>query len=125
LRNTLRAALLIAVLCFPVKCLFGASCSVVKHHPPSEADKALLAAYYTKAAGLYQAELVSHPGDAELTAGLVHALLHQQKVQEAADAVKVSLAIAPNSTALITLRGEVELRNVGFRCWCLQPHWRL
>jgi predicted aspartyl protease len=38
-------------------------------------------------------------------------LLHQQKVQEAADAVKASLAIAPNSAALITVRGEVELRQ--------------
>jgi len=102
---------LIAVLCFPVKCLFGASCSVVKHHPPSEADKALLAADYARAAGLYQTELASHPGDAEVTAGLVHALLHQQKVQEAADQVKAALGGAPNAAALITLRGEVELRQ--------------
>ncbi|MGA3162104.1 MAG: aspartyl protease family protein [Terracidiphilus sp.] len=66
---------------------------------------------YAKAAALYQAGLVSHPGDEDLTIGLVHALLRQQKVQEAADAVKVSLAIAPSSAALITLRGEVELRQ--------------
>ncbi len=111
MRNTLRAALLIAVLCFPVKCLFGASCGVVKHHLPSEADKALMAADYARAAGLYRAELASHPGDAELTAGVVHALLYQQKVQEAADQVKASLAVTPNSVALITLRGEVELRQ--------------
>jgi len=102
---------LIAVLCLPVKCLFAASCSVKQHHKPSEADNALLTADYAKAAGLYQAGLTSHPGDTELTIGLVHALLHQQKVQEAADTVKVSLAVAPNSAALITLRGEVELRQ--------------
>jgi predicted aspartyl protease len=107
----LRAVLLIVVLCLPVKCLLGASCSVVKHPAPSEADKALLAADYVKAADLYRAGLASHPGDAELTIGLVHSLLHQQKVQEAADAVKTSLALAPNSAALITLRGEVELRQ--------------
>ena len=110
-RLVLRAVLLIAVLCLPVKCLLGASCSVVKHHPPTEADKALLAADYVKAVGLYQAGLASHPGDAELTIGLVHALLHQQKVQEAADAVKASLVVSLNSAALITLRGEVELRQ--------------
>ncbi|MGB9408782.1 MAG: tetratricopeptide repeat protein [Terracidiphilus sp.] len=104
-------AVLIAVLCFPAKCLLAVSCSVVQHHPPSEAEKALLAADYAKAAGLFQADLAGHPGDAELAAGLVHALLHQQKVQEAADAVKASLAAAPNSAALITLRGEVELRQ--------------
>jgi predicted aspartyl protease len=103
--------LLIAALCLPGKSLFAVSCDEVKHHPPSEADKAQLVADYAKAAGLYQAELASHPGDAELTMGLVHALLHQQKVQEAGDAVKASLAIAPNAAALITLRGEVELRQ--------------
>ena len=111
IRPVLRTVLLIALLCLPVKCLLGASCSVVKHHPPTEADEALLAANYAKAAELYQAGLASHPGDAELTMGLVHALLHQQKVQEAADAVKASLAAAPSSAALITLRGEVELRQ--------------
>jgi predicted aspartyl protease len=103
--------LLAAVICLPVKCLMAASCGVVKHHPPTEADTALLAANYAKAAELYQAGLASHPGDAELTIGLIHALLHQQKVQEAADAVKASLAAAPSSAALITLRGEVELRQ--------------
>ncbi len=83
---------------------------MAQHPASSEADKALLSADYAKAAGLYQAGLASHPGDAELTIGLVHALLRQQKVQEAADAVKASLAVAPNSAALITLRGEVEYR---------------
>ena len=102
--------LLIAVLCFPVERLHAATCKVAQHPAPSEADKALLSADYEKAAGLYQAGLASHPGDAELTAGLVHALLRQQKVQEAADAVKASLAVAPNSAPLITLRGEVEYR---------------
>jgi predicted aspartyl protease len=81
------------------------------HPPPSEADQALLGADYARAAALYQAGLASHPGNAELTMGLVHALLHQQKVQDAADAVKASLAVVPNSAALTTLRGEVELRQ--------------
>ena len=99
-----------AVLCFPLGSLAAATCKVAQHPAPSEADKALLSADYAKAAGLYQAGLANHPGDAELTAGLVHALLRLQKVQEAADAVKASLAVAPNSAALITLRGEVEYR---------------
>jgi len=110
-RNTLRSALLIAVLCLPVTYLFAASCSVVKHSPPTEADTALLAADYAKAADLYRAELASHPGDADATIGLVHALLRQQKVQEAEDQVKASLAVAPGSAVLLTLRGEVEFRQ--------------
>jgi predicted aspartyl protease len=107
----LRFALLTAVLCLPAKGLFAASCGVVKPHPPSEADNALLAADFARAADLYRADSVSHPGDVEPAIGMVHALLHQQKVQEAADAVKAILAAAPNSAVLITLRGEVELRQ--------------
>ncbi len=110
-RRIVRAGLLIAVLCLTVKSLFAVSCRLVQHPPPSEADKALLGADYVKAAALYQAGLASHPGDEDLTMGLVHALLHQQKVREAADAVKASLAVAPTSAGLITLRGEVELRQ--------------
>ena len=110
-RRIVRAVLLTAVLCLPGKSLLAVSCRLVQHPPPSEADKALLGADYAKAAALYQAGLASHPGDEELTMGLVHALLRQQKVQEATDAVKASLAVAPSSAALITLRGEVELRQ--------------
>jgi predicted aspartyl protease len=110
-RVILRAALLIGVVWLPAKSLLAVSCSVQKHSAPSKADKALAEADYEKAASLYRAGLADHAGDAELTDGLVHALLHQQKIQDAADAVKAALAIAPNSTALITLRGEVELRQ--------------
>jgi len=110
-RAILRNMLLSAVLCLSGKSLFAVSCSVVKHPAPSLADMALLGAEYEQAAVLYRGGLRSHPGDAELTMGLVHALLHQQKLQEAVDAVKASLAIDPNSAALITLRGEVELRQ--------------
>ena len=110
-RLILRFVLLVAVLCLPGKSLSAVSCSMAMHLPPSEADQALLGADYAKAAALYQAGLASHPGNAVLTMGLVHALLHQQKVQEAADAVKAALAVAPTSAVLITLRGEVELRQ--------------
>lgn len=106
-----RFALIVAVLFVPVTSLFAANCSMVQPHEPDEAEKALLAADYTRAVDLYQTKLASHPGDAELTAGLVRSLLHEQKLQEAADAVKASLAVAPNSAALISLRGEVEYRQ--------------
>jgi len=91
--------------------LLAANCAVVRNHPPSEADQALLAADYAKAVSLYQAHLAAYPHDTEQKIGLVHALLRQQKVQEAADAAKAALADAPNSASLITLRGEVEYRQ--------------
>jgi predicted aspartyl protease len=101
----------IALLGLPAQCLFAVSCNVVQHHAPTEAEKALLAGDFGKAASLYQTGLAGHRGDAELTAGLVHALLRQQKVTEGADQVRASLAVAPSSAALITLRGEVEFRQ--------------
>lgn len=111
-RNILRFVLLIAALWLPGTPLFaGVSCKVVQPHLPSEAEKAFLAADYAKAASDYQAGLASHPGDVDLTAGLVHSLLRQQKVQEAAAAVKASLAVAPGAPALVSLRGEVEFRQ--------------
>lgn len=119
-RLSLRLVLVLALLLVPARFLFGVSCPVVKHDPPSEADKALLAADYAKAESLYRAAVTAHPGDVDANAGLVHGLLRQEKVEEAADAVKAALAAQPNlatpaaaSTlaALTTLRGEVELRR--------------
>jgi tetratricopeptide (TPR) repeat protein len=91
--------------------LLADNCRVVHHPPPSEADTALLSADYTKAVKLYQSALAKSPEDADLTIGLVHALLRQHKVIEAADALQASIKSAPESSALMTLRGEVELRQ--------------
>jgi predicted aspartyl protease len=91
--------------------MHAVSCPVLHSEPPSDADNALLVAHYSEAEGLYRSALAAHPGDTLLTAGLVHSLLHQQKVQEAADAVHAAVATAPQNPALITLRGEVELRQ--------------
>jgi predicted aspartyl protease len=109
-RSLLRACAVVLIV-LPAESLFAATCDVVVHKAPSEADKALLAADYDKAAGLYRAALATHPDDADLTVGLVHALLRHQKVQDAADTVRAALAGAPRSAALISLRGEVELRQ--------------
>lgn len=111
LGNTSRSVLLAAMLCFSYEGLAAPGCGVVRHHAPTEADRAMAAADFARAASLYQAGLAAHPGDAELTTGLVHALLRQQKVQEAADALKPSLAVARGPSALMTLRGEVEFRQ--------------
>ncbi len=117
---SLRLVLALALLLVPSHFAFGISCPVIKHNPPSDAEKALLAGDYAKAENLYRAAAAARPGDVDATAGLVRALLHQQKVQEAADVVKVALAAAtnpaapaaaPNVAALVTLRGEVEFRQ--------------
>ena len=83
-------AFAVALFCCAARSAFAVSCAVVRHPPLSDPDKALLAADYTKAESLYRSALAANPGDADLTVGLVHALLREQKVQEAADTVKAA-----------------------------------
>jgi len=115
----LRSSVGLAALCLSAPVLHAVSCKVVQHGPPSEADKAMLAADYAKAESLYKAVLTKQPDDTDATVGLVHALLRQQNVTEAADAVRSALDAAPKSPVFITLRGEVELRQG--EPWLVEP----
>lgn len=89
--------------------LLAVNCTVVHHSAPTEADTAFLAGDFAKAADLYQAALAKSPGDTDLANGLVHSLLRQQKVEDAADAVHGLIGDKPSPAGLLTLRGEVEL----------------
>ena len=113
-------ALVSALLAFPAQQLWCVSCPVVKHGAPSDADKALLAGDYAKAESLFSAAVAAHPEDTDATVGLVHTLLLEQKVLDADEAVHTALgsgdASKPNqsatrSAALLTLKGEVLLRQ--------------
>ena len=90
---------------------FAAACPVVHHNAPSAADTAYLAGDFTKAADLYKAELTANADQTGSMQGLIHSLLRQQKVIESADNVQTLIASKPASAALLTLRGEVELRE--------------
>jgi hypothetical protein len=105
-----RAAVAV-LLSLAARSMFAGTCKVVHPPAPSEADTAFLDGNYTSAAGLYKAALAKNPDDADLMIGLVHALLRQHKVMEAADALPAPTRSAPESSALMTLRGEVELRQ--------------
>jgi hypothetical protein len=118
-RSLFYVALAIATLGLPARGLSAVTCNVLKHNPPTEADKAMLAGDYARAEGLYQAALQKQAGDVDSTVDLVHALLREQKVSEAADAVKDALEATPKSAALITLRGEVEFRQG--ELWLVEP----
>jgi hypothetical protein len=120
-RITFSFLVLLAVLVFHLSSAFGVSCPVVKHSAPSDADKALLAADYAKAENLYRADLTAHAGDLNATVGLVDTLLREQKVPdaeeavssalEAEEAVKAAPGAGPKTAALLTLRGELLLRE--------------
>jgi len=92
---------------------------VIKHGPATDAEKAFLAADFAKAEGLYKANLEKQPGDETAIVGLVHALLRQQKITQAAETVKSTVAAAPKSGALLTLQGEVEFRQG--ELWLVEP----
>lgn len=106
---------------FPAQRSWAVTCSVVKHGAPSEADKALLAGDYAKAEGIYRADVTAHPDNTDATVGLVDTLLLEQKVLDAGEAVQTALdgagaaksssQSAARSAALLTLRGEVLLRQ--------------
>jgi len=110
-RVLVRVGFALLLLSLSVRPLFAISCGVVHHPAPTDADTALQAADFVKAAQLYQAALTKNPSNADATIGLVHALLRQEKVQEAADALQAAVKLGTESAALMTLRGEVELRQ--------------
>lgn len=87
------------------------TCAVRSSHELNEGEKALLAADYAKAERWFRGAISGQPGDDQLTVGLVHSLLRQQKVKEADDAIEGALKASPESAVLISVRGEVELRE--------------
>ena len=101
----------LGLIWLPANSAFATSCTVVHHAAPSEADTAFLAGDFAKAAGLYQVALAKNPGETDLALGLVHALLRQQKVDDAAGVVNALIGDKAPSAALLTLRAEVELRQ--------------
>lgn len=106
-----RAGFALVLLSFAARSTFAQNCKAVHHPPPSEADTAFLGAEFPLAVGLYQSALSTKPGDADAMAGLVHALLRQNKVIEATNALQESAKSAQETPAFMTLRGEVELRQ--------------
>ncbi|WP_162601940.1 retropepsin-like aspartic protease [Occallatibacter savannae] len=87
------------------------TCNVVKHGPPSEAQKALLAADFARAESLFRADLQKSPSDPAVVSGLFAALLKENKLKDAADLVKASIAAQPASAPFLTLRSELEFRQ--------------
>jgi predicted aspartyl protease len=136
-RLFLNFALMFAMLMLPARFLFAVSCPVVKHNPPTDADKALLAADYAKAESLYIDTLTAHPGDVDATVGLVHAFLRERKLKNAEEVIKDAFdansgtapasgtANAPVGVAnqklarLLTVRGEIEFREG--EPWLVEP----
>ncbi len=97
----------------------GLTCTVAKHRPPTDADKAMLTGDYAKAEELYKAEISKQPADGDSELGLIHALLHEQMLDSAAVEVAQALKALPKSAALVTARGEVEFAKG--ELWSVEP----
>jgi len=90
---------------------FGVACKIAVQHPPSKAEIAFFNGDYDKAVALYSDQLKDHPDTPPAVAGLVGALLRQQKVAEAADAVQKGMNIEPSSAVLLAAQAEVLYRQ--------------
>ena len=86
----------------------GLHCHAAVAHEPSPAEKAFLAGNAAQSESLYREDLAKFPHDAALTAGLVRALLRDQKVADAASTVNAELALARTRSA----KAEQALQQV-------------
>jgi tetratricopeptide (TPR) repeat protein len=75
------------------------------------ADQLYRAGKFAEAEASYQALLKTDPKLVPAQVGLVRAMLRQQKIDEAFDAVNAELAAQPNSAALLAAKGDVQFRR--------------
>lgn len=86
-------------------------CSIAQPHPLTPAQVAMISGRLVDAESLYRADLATNPNNEESTAGLVRALLAEQKVDDAAAAVQPALTKDPQSPVLLTALAAVEHRQ--------------
>lgn len=75
------------------------------------ADQLYRAGKFAEAEASYQALLKTDSKLVPAQVGLVRAMLRQQKIDEALDAVNTALAAQPNAAALLAAQGDVEFRR--------------
>ena len=101
----------IAVVTCLVRFAHAGECSVAQPHPLTEEQLALIRGDLTQAETLYRQKAAQQPKNYELTAGLVRALIAEQKVDEADSTAKAALGKAPQSVELLTALAEVQYRQ--------------
>lgn len=115
LRKTVRGSLCLGfwscLLGLSAPFLFAAGCPILHHPAASAADSTFLAGDFARAADLYKEALSKDSGNFDSAGGLVHSLLRQGKVLEAATEVQSFIGNKNASAPLLTLRAEVELRQ--------------
>jgi tetratricopeptide (TPR) repeat protein len=86
-------------------------CPAVADHAVSPAGTAYGEGRYGAAEELYEQALAKSPQDVELSAALVHTLLHEGKIAQASTQVNTVLAANPHAAPTLTALAEVQLRQ--------------
>jgi len=108
----LRSTLAVALLLISLQLVLGDDTKAPAL--PSDlaaADQLYRAGKFAEAETGYKAILKIDSKIVPAQVGLVRAMLRQQKMDEALDAVNAALAVQPNSAALLAAKGDVEFRR--------------
>src|SRR5208282_1066355 len=108
----LRSALVAALLLISLQLMFGDDTELPAIGPAvAAADQLYRAGKFAEAEASYQALLKTDSKLVPAQVGLVRAMLRQQKIDEALDAVNTALAAQSNSAALLAAKGDVQFRR--------------
>jgi tetratricopeptide (TPR) repeat protein len=109
----LQSSWITVLLLFPAISVLGQApaCPAVEAPPATPADTAYSEGRYADAEGLYQQALAQRPQDVEVSAALVHTLLHEGKIAQASAQVTAILSANPHAAPSLTAQAEVQLRQ--------------
>ncbi len=108
----LRSGLVATLLLLSPQLTFGEDTKAPAINPElAAADQLYRAGKFAEAESSYQALLKTDSKLVPAKVGFVRAMLRQQKIDEALDAVNVALSEQSNSAALLAAKGEVEFRR--------------
>jgi len=111
LRSSFFAALLLLSTFMPLKAL-GEDAKAPGIAPGlAAADQLYRSGKFAEAEASYQALVKTDAKLVPAQAGLVRAMLRQQKVDEGLDAVNAALVAQPNAAALLAAKGDVQFRR--------------
>jgi tetratricopeptide (TPR) repeat protein len=110
----LRRLVLIVIFAVPLGAMAAGqsnTCAAVAPHDATPAEEAYAQAKYDAAETLYVQAAMQRPQDMALSSALVHTLLHEDKVADAAVQAKKALAADPRSASALTALAEVQIHQ--------------
>jgi tetratricopeptide (TPR) repeat protein len=108
----LRSSLVAAALLISLLLMFGDDTKAPAIRPElAAADQLYRAGKFAEAEAGYRALLNTESKLVPAQVGLVRAMLRQQKIDEALDAVNSALTVQSNSAALLAAKGDVQFRR--------------